>query len=45
LGQIFFTQMERAVIGAPLPLLQSLLIAWPQIVGLAAATIRTLEER
>jgi len=39
LGLIFFTQMEGAVIGAPLPLLQSLLIAWPQIVGLAAATI------
>jgi ABC-2 type transport system permease protein len=39
LGLIFFTQMEGAVMGAPLPLLQSILIAWPQIVGLAAATI------
>jgi ABC-2 type transport system permease protein len=38
-GLIFFTQMEGAVMGSPLPLLQSLLIAWPQIVGLAAATI------
>lgn len=39
LGLIFFTQMEGAVMGSPLPLLQSVLIAWPQIVGLAAATI------
>lgn len=39
LGLIFVTQMEGAVVGSPLPLLQSVLIAWPQIVGLAAATI------
>jgi ABC-2 type transport system permease protein len=39
LGLIFASQFEGAVIGSPLPLGQSLLIAWPQIVGLAAATI------
>lgn len=39
LGLIFVSQFEGAVMGAPLPLLQSLLIAWPQIVGLTAATI------
>ena len=31
--------LQGAVIGAPLPLGESLLIAWPQIVGLIAATI------
>jgi ABC-2 type transport system permease protein len=39
LGLIFVSQYEGAVMGTPLPLMQSLLIAWPQIVGLAAATI------
>ena len=39
LGPIFLDQLEGAVIGAPLPLTQSLLIAWPQLVGLIAATI------
>jgi ABC-2 type transport system permease protein len=39
LGPIFLSQLEGAVIGTPLPLAQSLLIAWPQVVGLAAATI------
>jgi ABC-2 type transport system permease protein len=38
-GPIFLEQLQGAVIGAPLPLGQSLLIAWPQIVGLLAATI------
>ena len=39
LGLIFVSQYEGAVMGSPLPLTQSLLIAWPQIVGLAASTI------
>jgi ABC-2 type transport system permease protein len=39
LGPIFLEQLEGAVIGSPLPLAQSLLIAWPQLVGLLAATI------
>jgi len=39
LGPIFLEQLEGAVIGSPLPLDQSLLLAWPQLVGLLAATI------
>jgi ABC-2 type transport system permease protein len=31
--------LQGAVIGAPLPLAESLIIAWPQIVGLIAGTI------
>jgi len=39
LGAVFLEQLQGAVLGAPLPLGQSLLIAWPQIVALVAATI------
>jgi ABC-2 type transport system permease protein len=39
LGPIYLSQLQGAVIGAPLPLSESLLIAWPQIVGLVAGTI------
>ena len=39
LGPIFLEQLEGAVMGTPLPLAQSLLIAWPQAIGLIAATI------
>ena len=39
LGPVFIEQLEGALIGAPLPLGQSLLIAWPQLVGLIAGTI------
>jgi ABC-2 type transport system permease protein len=39
LGPIYLSQLQGAVLGAPLPLGQSLLIAWPQIVGLIASTI------
>jgi len=39
LGPIYLSQLQGAVIGAPLPLAESLLIAWPQIVGLVAGTI------
>jgi ABC-2 type transport system permease protein len=39
LGLIFVSQLEGAVMGTPLPLGQSILIAWPQAVGLIAATI------
>jgi ABC-2 type transport system permease protein len=38
-GPIFLDQLEGAVMGTPLPFLQSLLLAWPQTVGLIAATI------
>jgi ABC-2 type transport system permease protein len=39
LGPVFLSQLEGAVMGTPLPLVQSLMIAWPQVVGLVAATI------
>ncbi len=39
LGPVYLSQLQGAVIGAPLPLGESVLIAWPQIVGLVAATI------
>lgn len=39
LGPIYLHQLQGAVMGAPLPLTESLTIAWPQIVGLIAGTI------
>jgi ABC-2 type transport system permease protein len=39
LGPIYLSQLQGAVLGAPLPLGQSLIIAWPQIVGLIGGTI------
>ncbi|HKS62958.1 MAG TPA: ABC transporter permease subunit [Xanthobacteraceae bacterium] len=39
LGPVFLEQLRGAVMGAPLPLGESLMIAWPQIVGLIAGTI------
>jgi ABC-2 type transport system permease protein len=39
LGPVYISQLQGAVMGAPLPLSQSLLVAWPQIVGLVAASI------
>jgi len=39
LGPIYFSQLQGAVLGAPMPLGESLMIAWPQIVGLIAGTI------
>ena len=39
LGPVYLSQLEGAVMGAPLPISQSLLVAWPQIVGLVAAGI------
>ena len=39
LGPIYLSQLQGAVLGAPLPLGESLIIAWPQIVGLIAGTI------
>jgi ABC-2 type transport system permease protein len=39
LGPIYLSQMQGAIMGAPLPLGESLMIAWPQIVGLVASTI------
>src|ERR1700683_1627514 len=39
LGPIYLSQLQGAVLGAPLPLGASVLIAWPQIVGLMATVI------
>jgi ABC-2 type transport system permease protein len=39
LGPIYLSQLQGAVLGAPMPLGESLMIAWPQIVGLIAGTI------
>jgi len=39
LGPIYLSQLQGAVMGAPLPLGESVLIAWPQIVGLVAEVI------
>jgi ABC-2 type transport system permease protein len=39
LGPIYLSQLQGAVLGAPLPIGESILIAWPQIVGLIAGTI------
>lgn len=39
LGPVTLLQLHGMVPGAPLPLVESLLIAWPQLVGLVAGTI------
>ncbi|GAB1718170.1 MAG: ABC transporter permease [Nitrobacter sp.] len=39
LGPVFLDQLRGAVLGSPLPLSQSLIIVWPQTVGLIAGTI------
>lgn len=39
LGILLPTQLEGAILGAPLPLSQSLLLVWPQLTGLIAASI------
>lgn len=38
-GPLFMHQLQGAVIGAPLPTMQSLMIVWPQISGLVAAML------
>jgi ABC-2 type transport system permease protein len=39
LGPVYLSQLEGAVMGAPLSLSESVLVAWPQIVGLIAGSI------
>lgn len=39
LGLVLPIQLDRAVLGAPLPLGQSLLLIWPHLTGLIAVTI------
>lgn len=41
LGPVFFSQLEGAVLGAPLPFAESVLLVWPQLTGLVAAVIVT----
>ena len=38
-GILLPSQLEGAIVGAPLPLSQSLMLMWPQLTGLIAATI------
>jgi ABC-2 type transport system permease protein len=39
LGPVYLSQLQGAVMGSPLPLWDSVMVAWPQLVGLIAATI------
>ena len=39
LGPVYLDQLQGAVMGAPLPLSESVMVAWPQIVGMIAASI------
>ncbi|HBY93777.1 MAG TPA: ABC transporter permease [Chloroflexi bacterium] len=39
LGLVLPIQLEGAILGTPLPLSQSLILIWPQLTGLIAATI------
>jgi ABC-2 type transport system permease protein len=39
LGPVFAFQLHGALVGAPLPIRQSLLLIWPQLTGLIAATL------
>jgi ABC-2 type transport system permease protein len=39
LGPVYISQLQGALMGSPLPLWDSVMIAWPQIVGLIAAGI------
>ena len=39
LGLVFRSEMQGAVLGAPLPVWQSILLVWPQITGLIGAAI------
>lgn len=39
LGPVFYSQLRGALLGSPLPLTESILLIWPQITGLVAATV------
>ena len=39
LGPVYLSKLEGAVMGAPLPHWDSIMVAWPQIVGMVAASI------
>ena len=44
LGPFFLSQMQGAVLGAPLPIGESILIAWPQTVGMIASAIVSVRD-
>jgi len=39
LGLVFVSQLQGALMGAPLPFSQSILLIWPQLAGLVAAML------
>ena len=39
LGPVFYSQIQGALLGAPLPATQSFILVWPQLTGLVAETI------
>lgn len=39
LGPVLFSQLQGALIGSPLPYLESLLLIWPHLTGLIASTV------
>jgi ABC-2 type transport system permease protein len=39
LGPVYLSQLQGALLGAPLPLGESFILAWPAVVGLVAGTI------
>jgi ABC-2 type transport system permease protein len=39
LGPVYLDQLQGAVMGSPLPFWDSVMVAWPQLVGLVASTI------
>jgi ABC-2 type transport system permease protein len=39
LGPVLYSQVQGALLGAPLPTAQSFVLVWPQITGLIAAMI------
>lgn len=41
LGPVFFSQLQGAVLGSPLPFGESLILVWPHLTGLIAAVIVT----
>jgi ABC-2 type transport system permease protein len=39
LGPVLISQLQGALLGAPLPVSQSFILIWPQLTGLIAGTI------
>lgn len=39
LGPVFYSQLQGAILGAPLPLGQSILLIWPHLTGLIAGAV------